>query len=107
MAQRITWRQRLHNLTGDRTKEAQVLAKQVVDEGTAHPVMIADDHLLASAKEAVAEAHGDGVAIGNADPTTELASPKHVVDVAVSDSEVDQKLSAFREATFDNKDDLG
>jgi hypothetical protein len=64
MPKRITWRQRLNNLTGDRPKKAELLAKQVVDDGVTRPRTLGDDQLLASAKEAVAEAHGDGVGTG-------------------------------------------
>jgi hypothetical protein len=103
MTKRITWRQRLYNLTGDRTKEAELLAKQVVDDGVARPQVLGDDTLLVAAKEAVAEAHGDGIGLGNVDPATELASPKDVVDVATSDSAVDGTVADTRGAKLNNK----
>jgi hypothetical protein len=83
MPKRISLRQRLANLTGDREREAQLLAKQVVDEGIPRPLVLQGDRLLEAAKETVAAAHGDGAHSDHVDPATELASPTDVVDVAL------------------------
>jgi hypothetical protein len=82
MPKRISWRQRLANLTGDRDQEAKLLARQVVAEDVARPRALQGDPLLEAAKEAVAAAHGDGAHSDHVDPATELASPEDVIEVA-------------------------
>jgi hypothetical protein len=82
MPKRISWRQRLANLTGDRDQEAKLLAEQVVVDDVKRPPALQGDPLLEAAKETVAAAHGDGAHSDHVDASTELASPEDVVEVA-------------------------
>ena len=66
-------RQRLNWLTGDRDNEAKALADAVVPNGTPGSV-------LAAAKRAVHDAHGDS-SVAEHDPiTSDVASPDDVID---------------------------
>ena len=66
-------RQRLNWLTGDRNNEAKALADAVVPNGTP------DSTVVAAAKQAVREAHGDS-SVAEDDPvTSDVASPDDVI----------------------------
>jgi hypothetical protein len=80
------WRRWLHNATGDRDREAAVLAKTVAEDMTGNAEAV-DGKLLATAKEAVAIAHGDGDRDTAAASDSEIATPADVVKVAIEHGE--------------------
>ena len=68
-----SFRQRLNWLTGDRNNEAKALADAVVPNGTP------DSTVVAAAKQAVRDAHGDS-SVAEHDPvTSDVASPDDVI----------------------------
>jgi hypothetical protein len=75
------WRRWLHNATGDRVREAAVLAEAVVDDRAAS-VGVPEGRVLETAKEAVAVAHGDGDPKLDATSESEIATPADVARVA-------------------------
>lgn len=69
-----TLRQKLAWATGDRTQEAKALAKTVDDAGAP------EAEVLAAAKQAVADAHGDSGVNENDPVTSDVAKPTDVLE---------------------------
>lgn len=95
---RISFRQWFYAFTGDRKREAEALAKDVVAARTSGPESNVGDPspaLVASAENAVRAAHGD-LGIEEHEGTT--ASAVAVGDVAAIDDVADPEVSAGSES---------
>jgi hypothetical protein len=69
-----SFRQKLSWFTGDRDEEAKALADSVVADGTQ------DGAVLTAATEAVKQAHGDSVVDETTPASSDLATPKDVIE---------------------------